>query len=277
MIAADNVVFITYPGHTLATAASINHFRQHYQFNLPITVIYDDIDSRYTSSYLEFIVKTYPNCLFVSASCFDVKGIRTGWIRQQLIKLSLDQRLDGDSWLCIDGDTFVYSDISYRHTPYRPAFYDNEGTDRAFRQYVNNCGLRYFDRADWGIDIRTNSLPVRFLTANLLRAVRNHVAEHCQMDFFDLHRRWFGATRDVINQTGRLMTEFELIENFRRCILGEESVIVLYEIRKFGARWQPVKPTVATFWGTDQDIADRYFLQNGITPGQLQQAQILRS
>ena len=277
MIAADQVIFITYPGHLLTTAAAITHFRQYHQHDQPIAVVIDDVSTAASAQYWLLAQAIYQprNCVLYRASIFPVDDIATGWIRQQIIKLSLDLVFPHNTWLCIDGDAMIYADLTAKHIPVRSVYVDDQGIDPAFRRYVNDCGLAYFDSEHWSAPVRTNAVPFRFIDRATLVSLRDYVGQHTKRNFYMLHREWFGASRDQINQTGRLMTEFELIENYSRCILGHKPAILYYDLIKFGGLWQPSKPAVATYWGTDADVADRYFLQHGISESELNRAKLL--
>jgi hypothetical protein len=279
LIAAERVVFITYPGHLLTTAASINHFRTFHNYTQDIAVVIDDINPASTNQYWKLAVDMYESrgCEIYTASSFPIDQITTGWIRQQIVKLSLDLVFDDQSWLCVDADSMIYADLSSWHVPVRSVYIDDLGVDQAFGRYVNDCGLRYFDTIDWSEPLRTNAVPFRFMSRYTLQQLRNWVTDYTKQDFFDLHRTWFAADRNTINQTGRLMTEFELIENFNRCVLDHTHAIVHYDLIKFGGLWRPTRPSVATYWGSDRDIADRHFVQHGVSQNELNRAKLLQS
>ena len=277
-VAADSVVFVTYPGHLLCTAVALRYFRQHYQCDQPVYVIYDDIAQGSDPGYFRLCRYLYQHVSLIPMSDFGVADLATGWIRQQMVKMSLDRVLPEHTWLCIDGDTIVSAELDRPHVPIRsvsasvPNLAAAQKLDNRFRCYVEDCGLGYFDPAVWPEAVRTNAIPVRWLDRDTLVGLRDWVSLQKAQDWDQLHRAWFSGDRSEIEQRSRLMTEFELLENYQREILRRELPLVPYQIRYFGNDWPRDRHWIGTFWGRDADVADRVWQKWGISQSDINSA-----
>lgn len=187
--------------------------------------MYDDLKNLSWQSYSDDLQNTFRDCVLIPYSVLaGINKVRVGWWRQQLIKLYLDEILDDDEWLVVDGDVIFDNLID----PYTiPVFHFNSdhttvmmgnyvkgllGIDMPFLEYQNHLAT-------------TSSIPWRSLDRELLKQLRRRVSEKHPGDFLENHIKWF-LDQTIVGgwpEPSRwVMSEWELIENFRYKIAGTQ-------------------------------------------------------
>ena len=236
-----DIAVLTFPGHVLQTTLCIKSLIDRTSPRR-IFVLVDDYASGKWTNYVDDVehwltgyfqntlsISQRPELIFKKYSELNLATCTSGWWRAQLVKLYCDQILDIDKVFLVDGDIVFdkLSDINaLEHTiPY---------TQRTPGQISSVAVLHqnYVKRL-LGIDqgfltanekyVATSPVPFRVVTKNVLNGLRQHVEQRYQKSFLQLHLDWF-ADQTIIGYedppTRMIMTEWELIECYRRHVLG---------------------------------------------------------
>lgn len=221
-----DAVTLTFPGHFFQTALSIRSIQRFYNPNRHY-IILDDLENGPWHSYVQDAQELYgTNYTYILTSTLPrMDQTLSGWWRQQLIKLTVDQLISGDEWLLVDGDVVFDSFCPFKDIiPVTAHKINNDGIiERFTRNYVQNLlGVEQSQIYHDGTPRMTNSIPYRYLTRTLLQDLRSHVEKRFENDFVDQHITWFndqtivGMHEDPEKWN---MSEWELIEVFRQEVL----------------------------------------------------------
>lgn len=220
------LVVLTYPGHFLLTALTIQSYLQHHN-PCSITVIADDLSPQTWSGYLDHCQQQY-NCKVVPTSSIPVARAfaNNHWIRQQLIKLHLDLVLDTDCWFFTDGDVEYCSPVAYNTTPYSIV---RGGQERTLQDSyvstmlgISNPRIRAtHPDIDWTTDhtdqVCVSNPPFRTMWSDVLEQLRGHIEQLHGESMISIHQR-----------LKHLMSEWELIANFQTHVLKQNIELVYY-------------------------------------------------
>jgi hypothetical protein len=228
-----HAVILTFPGHLYHTASCVGSVIQHYPEVKNFTFVLDDVEaSDWTSYEQDFcavidVVAQRDWSLYKISEHAQISTCVAGWWRQQLIKLSLDQILPDDSWLVIDGDVVFKTRCDIRdQIPISLHVQHDSRWSHMSRRYVQHLlGIEQPGLAHQGQDVITSAVPFRWLTADLLAGLRSHVAQRFGQDFVELHLAWFAdqtIVADIDPPDRMVMSEWEIIECYRRYVLGME-------------------------------------------------------
>lgn len=234
-----DVVSLSFPGHFFQTALSICSINRWYG---PIDhhyVILDDLESGPWQDYHcdaeTFLRTSCPDSNLVFIFTSDIPKLDqclSGWWRQQIVKLTLDKILPGVAWLAVDGDVIFDSFCRYQNiVPISGCTCDGTGILDIFTEnYVRSVlGSDQYRVKHQGSYYLTNPVPYRWLTAEFLQKLRHHVEQRFGNDFVDLHIGWF-LDQTIVgmhdDMTKWNMSEWELIEIFRRYVLEQELEVV---------------------------------------------------
>jgi len=112
------LVVLTYPGHFLLTALTIQSYFKHHK-HTSTTLIIDDTSSFCWPGYLEDCQQQYSGYNIITVSSLDTAKLFKGpWVRQQIVKLYLDTLLPFDEWFFTDGDLEYYFPAPTNVIPY---------------------------------------------------------------------------------------------------------------------------------------------------------------
>lgn len=225
-----NTAVLTFPGHFFQTAASIQSLLQHYpDYSDQITIIADDVQCAPWTEYLQDL-RRYLNDRYHVVPVSTLSGISdcvAGWWRQQLVKLTLDRILDGNTWFVVDGDVIFRSRCEVQGRVPISRRYD--ATSRWSQMCVNYVkGVLGTDQGimqDQDQPVITSPVPFRCLSSDLLQSLRSHVESRFGGDFVNLHLQWFRdqtIVADIDPPTQWVMSEWELIECFRQMVQGQQ-------------------------------------------------------
>jgi hypothetical protein len=220
------LVVLTYPGHFLLTALTIQSYLQHHN-PCSITVIADDLSPHSWSDYLDHCQQQY-NCKVVPTSSIPEAAAfaNNHWIRQQLVKLHLDLVLDTDCWFFTDGDVEYCSPVAYNTVPYSIV---RGGQERILQDLyvstmlgISNPGIRAtHPDIDWTADhsdqVCVSNPPFRTMWSNVLEQLRGHIEQLHGESIISIHQ-----------QLKHLMSEWELIANFQTHVLKQNIELVYY-------------------------------------------------
>ena len=233
----DRVVITTFPGYFFITVLCLRSVKK-YLSHLPIDIIIDDFDLTHWLTYVsdcqQYLSTEFPDLnlnfkLFSQLSNVD-DAKRGGWFRQQLIKLHLDQLVEGDNWLLVDADV-IFIDPPKVNTV--PVIKNLEATpvdigNRYYVQHMLNIKQSYLglENEYWCASV----VPFRFITRDLLIKLRQHVEQIHNKNFLQLQIDLM-KTQDIVayDPAGKsmIMSEFQLIEVFRnRCYESPLPIVV---------------------------------------------------
>jgi len=214
------LVVLTYPGHFLLTALTIRSYFQHH-ISVPVTVIADDLSDFAWSSYIADCEQLYKCTVIPVSQIASAARFKAGWIRQQIVKLYLDQVLPYDSWFFSDGDVEYHFAAPTDAIPY---VIRSESTPNQQNQYTKDLLKVDHVKIDSRWDV--SNPPFRTMQANTLRQLRQHVESVHNISFDQLHA-----------SVGGNMSEWALIANFQLTVLNQSVPLVYYPTVTIG---QPV-------------------------------------
>ena len=108
-------VSLTFPGHFFQTKLSIQSIKQWYDVDRHYVIV-DEYEKGPWESYFQDACCYYGDGLnfITTASMPHLQNTLSGWWRQQLVKLTLDDILPEDSWLIVDGDVIFETFCPYQ-------------------------------------------------------------------------------------------------------------------------------------------------------------------
>lgn len=223
-----DAVTLTFPGHFFQTALSIRSIQRFYN-PAKHYIILDDLEQGPWHSYVQDAQELYgPDYIYILTSTIPrMDQTLSGWWRQQLIKLTVDQLIPGDEWLLVDGDVIFESFCPYRGiVPVIAHDVDPNGDiERFTRNYIQGVlGVEQTRVLHDGQHRMTNPVPYRLLDRSLLENLRRHVEQRFGDDFVEQHIKWFHDQTIVgmhPDPNKWNMSEWELIEVFREQVQGQ--------------------------------------------------------
>ena len=266
----DAIAVITYPGHCVTTLLTINNLYDLTGWKAPLYVFVDDLGEQYINYKGDYIqdIKSFYNLDFtvIKFSDFNMPEIWDGWLRQQLIKLNLDRFLPGEIWYVTDGDIKISEILDYGKTPFNFVPRQNNlvhEQNQTYLQHILGSTDTFLTRNQR--PIFTHHAPFRWVHKKHLQDLRFYVTDLHKNDFNIIHYNLmnkeiiigFGPGPDSMS-----MTEWDLIEVYRANILKEDIGLEYWPMR---TDWHVAhKAKFWTFFGTDKDIDNQYFLQYNI-------------
>lgn len=275
-----DAVTLTFPGHFFQTALSIRSIKRWYQPSIHYVVV-DDLSqgpwTNYTNDIKKFLLENCKESNFVFVKTSDIPKMDlclSGWWRQQLIKLTIDDLLPGDEWLLIDGDVIFDTRCEFQHiVPIDSSPVDSSGTIEILtRNYIKHLlGTEQTSVKYRGHSYLTNTVPYRWLDRPFLQKLRSHVEKRFSENFVDLHIKWFhdqtivGMHQDL---TKLNMSEWELIEVFRKEVLHEDLPCYPigngYSLTTDISRLSPPLGMFRHGYVRDTEIEQKWFQEQGL-------------
>lgn len=255
----QQAVVLTYPGHFLLTQLTLRSIQAHFPEIQKITVIVDDLNPNAWQGYYELCQEIYqrqPTVKTRPLSDWKEFGkITKGWVRQQMVKLHLDQLIDGDEFFFVDGDIVFDCNIPYRSVPYN--YIDMNHIDESQRIYVTNMLGRPFTNIKIdGRAVITSNAAFRDIKAQWLSDLRRYLCELHQTDLISLHE-------NISDYRG--ITEWELLEFFKKEILGitpEYITLFCYDLADQRNDRQEIGYN--TCFGVDRSLDQQWWHARGI-------------
>ena len=245
MIQLDRIVITTFPGYFFTTVLCIRSVQQYFP-NLPIDIVIDDININPWPTYVDdvkhYLTAEFPNLNFVQFSQIPEIAsndfnymLMSGWFRQQLIKLHLDQLVANNTWLVVDADVIFYEvpELDTVATHQYPG-QDNKINigNRLYAGYMLDIDEPFVGPNDEHWEV--SDVPYRVLTRDLLTSLRNHVEQVHKTNFLNLHTTMISTQQLVSNGDKMTMSEFHLIEVFRnKCYPDSVQQVGKYPRSKF--------------------------------------------
>lgn len=221
----DRVVVTTFPGYYFTQILCLRSIQQ-YAAGIPVDIIIDDFGLKHWPTYVndcqQYITECFPevNTTFHLFSKFaGMEKVKTGgWFRQQLVKLYLDQFVQGNRWLLVDADVVFTEPIGLDNIS-ATVRTDPGPIDIGNRLYVQtmlDCDQPWVvnEHEHWCL----SGVPFRLLTRDLLEQLRGRIESTHNKLVFDLHLELFEQDKLVAYDPGgqtMIMSEFQLIEVFR--------------------------------------------------------------
>ena len=259
----EQLVVLTFPGHYLLTALTIQSYLK-FQNPQKITVVVDDLHPMAWPSYLEDCASLYAPATIVKISSIpNTNKFVTGWLRQQIAKLYLDHVIDSDQWFFTDGDVQFTQPVGpMTYYTIIPNDDVQPGQNRYVQKLLNldNPGIRVDNQ-----QVCVSSPPFRLMSAAILQSLRNHVQAqtnvtmdqiHLDLDQYNYRNGW----------QNYVYSEWELIENYRLHVLKESVDLVNCAEYHIKNPPQVLEPCYfQTHYGTDRDLGSDFFAQYNIT------------
>jgi hypothetical protein len=184
--------------------------------------------------------------------------MRLGWIRQQFIKLYLDEMLCTDTWFVMDSDCILTSTIEPNTIPYSTDL----GVDIIGEKFQNYWDFMYQQPIKH--DVFTHANPFRFLDRELLVGLKHHIEQLHGMSFTDIHMPLLKNGIISCEMDNMIMSEWDLIEYYRANIIKQpmNMITVGLHILPYDNIVEGIY--VSTIYGQDSDLGKKWFSDNGI-------------
>ena len=226
------LVVLTYPGHFLLTALTIQTYFQHNPI-VPVIVIVDDLSDHCWPNYIKDCENFYQCELILMSAIAITRQFNTGWIRQQIAKLYLDQILPYDTWFFTDGDVGYYHPAPQDVIPYvitrgGPA-QEKQNAYVSKSLGIDNAGIwAEHEHMDWEPgtyrhQVCVSNPPFRTMKTHTLQQLQYHIEKLHKKTIEELHISVTG-----LNNHDYSISEWELIANFQIHVLKEIIPLVYY-------------------------------------------------
>lgn len=226
----EPLVVLTYPGHFMLTALTIQSYLQHHT-PPDIVIVADDISQHAWPGYADDCENFYKQKIIPASSLECLKNETNGWLRQQLLKLHLDQLTDFSSWFFTDGDIVFRYPAPKNVIPY--SIVRGELVRKSQNNFVKHIlglstvGIQaQHPDIDWEPDnitqVCVSNPPFRSMAAQDLVALRNYIEEQHNQQFVDV---WTSCTTKFERFA---VSEWELLENFKTHVQQQPSELTYY-------------------------------------------------
>ena len=217
------LVVLTYPGHFLLTALTIQSYFRHHDL-VPVTIIADDIDADAWPEYLSDCAELYATATIVPVSQLPEARLfqHEGWIRQQIVKLYLDQLVPSDTWFFTDGDIEFSAPVPHNAVPHSiTRGGPTQDQQNAYVSALLNVTPGVFDRQQ----VCVSHPPFRTMKSQDLVQLRDYVEQQLGCDFANWHKQRIthnGGDRNPDGTPQYLMSEWELLATFQSTVLQQD-------------------------------------------------------
>ena len=225
----EPLIVLTYPGHFMLTALTIQSYLQHHT-PPDIVIVVDDISLHAWPEYVDDCKNFYKQKIVPASSLEFLKNESSGWLRQQLLKLHLDQLTNFSSWFFTDGDIVFRYPAPKQTIPYSIVRGElvrerqNNFVKHMLRLSTVGIQAQHPD-IDWVSDNTTqvcvSNPPFRSMSAQDLAALRTYVEQQHRQSFCDA---WVSAT----TRLDCSVSEWELLENFKTHVQQQPSLLTYY-------------------------------------------------
>lgn len=279
------LVVLTYPGHFLLTAVTIRSYFQH-NSPVPVTIIADDLSRYAWPEYLNDCIEFYAS-LAESVSVTPVSRLPQahgydyptgGWLRQQMVKLYLDQLVPYTTWFFTDGDVQFHFPVPFDTVPYTITRHE-DGVQQRHNAYVSKILgidtvgiIAQHAHMDWipnrQSQVCVSNPPFRTMHAKILQQLRQYVQELRGMDLAAAHSWIYNDVHVTPDQPAPFLeSEWELLENFRKHVLNEDINLIYYpvpELNLDGKHDNTDLEFCTTCYASDQMLGRSWFEQQGL-------------
>lgn len=225
----EPLVVLTYPGHFMLTALTIQSYLQHHS-PAEIVIVVDDISQHAWPEYVDDCKNFYKQKIIPASSLDCLKKESNGWLRQQQLKLHLDQITNFSSWFFTDGDIVFRYPAPKNVIPYSIVRGEllrkrqNIFVKHMLRLTTVGIQAQHPD-IDWEPDntaqVCVSNPPFRSMAAQDLVALRNYVEA--------LHKQPFNNVWTYfVSRPDCSASEWELLENFKARVQKQPSGLIYY-------------------------------------------------
>jgi hypothetical protein len=265
----EPLVVLTYPGHFLLTALTIQSYFQHHN-KVETVIIIDDLSKHAWDSYQQDCELLYQQPVIVASRLSFLSSATDGWMRQQMLKYHLDLLVPYPNWFFTDGDINFRFPAPCNQVP----FSITRGTElmarqNAYVQYmlgIKQAGI-YTQHPDMDWDPTTkvhqvcvSNPPFRSMRADDLIKFREHVERTHDRPFADFV---MGMKYDSVMS----MSEWEALANFQVRILLQPPDLVYYPSCPQGhVKSHASDPDFCEhYFKTDSELGRDWFRNQGIS------------
>ena len=198
---------------------------------MPVTVIADDIDAATWPDYLTDCAELYAPATIIPVSQLPEAHVfrHEGWIRQQIVKLYLDQLLPFDVWFFTDGDIEFSAPVPHTAVPYTVTRGGpTQDQQNAYVSTLLNVTPGVFDTQQ----VCVSHPPFRTMQSQDLVQLRAHVEQLHACDFAEWHRQHLTNNGGELNPDGTpryLMSEWELLATFQSTVLQQDIGLTQFQ------------------------------------------------
>lgn len=257
------LVVLTYPGHFFFTVLTVQSYLQHHTDPSSIHILVDDLSPHAWPGYVEDCVVNYkefdPHIVRTSQLVFLQNFVKNGWIRQQMIKLYLDRLLSFDQWFYTDGDIIFLNAVDINTLPYsEPESSEVSSLNHSYVAKILGVDANGIYKDTKRVCVSNPAF--RSMHKTTLQDLRQFVEYRHQQPFDRLHESY------QIHHTAS-MSEWELIENFRKHVLGQDLELVKYAPHDYSCKGQKLdffKHQFLTCYSTDGVIGPQWFRDQGL-------------
>jgi hypothetical protein len=271
----EPLVVLTYPGHFLLTALTLKSYCQ-YHTPGTIVVLVDDTSPWAWPGYVNDCQQLYQIQIKTTSQLKLVQAFQNNpWVRQQIIKLHLDQVVEFDRWFFSDGDMTYNFAIPENITPFTVT------SGGLVQEQQNRYVFSVLKLAQAGIEatfdrgngpetkqVCVSNPPFRFMQAKTLQHLRQHVEQLHGKRFCEVHEVIMNHDRRSNNPVFSI-SEWELIANFQRHVQNNELNLQYYPTYNLGDSMGILAPNqpdyVHTCFNSDKDFGQTWFESQGIT------------
>ena len=226
------LVVLTYPGHFLLTALTIQTYFQHHPL-VPVTVIVDDLSDHCWPNYIKDCEELY-QCQIIPISTLRPANLFAhGWIRQQIAKLYLDYVLPYDTWFFTDGDIEYCKPAPQNVIPFTITrgglIQEKQNAYVSKLLGISNPGIWAEHKdMDWESgtyrhQVCVSNPPFRTMKTHTLQKIRSYIETLHNKTIEELH-----ISVTDLNNLDYSISEWELIANFQINVLNEIIALVYY-------------------------------------------------
>ena len=229
----SRAVVLSYPGHFLLTWLTVKSIEKHISGISHITVIADDISYLTWENYIQDCKDLYA-VEVIPASDYEIfsQFKDNPWIRQQIIKMSLDKIVPNESVFFTDGDVVFYYDVTESCVPYTLVKYSGvplterdpgPGEVTSQQLYYVQKTLNFPSKGIFCNNklVSTSGAPFRDIDNITLKRLRNYIEKTLNTDFYQYHL-------DISLDTRYSVSEWEILEQYKRDIEQQKLNLVYY-------------------------------------------------
>ena len=263
-----HAVILTYPAHFLLTKLCIDYLQKTQPDIGEITVIVDDISVLSWPSYVQDCRELYRHRIVATSQFPEFQLLRRWpWVRQQVIKLSLDKLVTADRVFFCDGDVLLYQPVPEYATPFTITQYlgvplserdpgPGETTSQQSYYVEHLLGIPHLGVQHNNQRVCVSHPPFRDIILQDITDLRQFIENRFGRNIISVHR-------DLVNNTKHSVSEWELLCWYQQTMLGRTLELIHWPTQPLEA---PITEhsRAATCWQSDREIGHDWWQQQAI-------------
>lgn len=253
----SRAVVLTYPGHFLLTQLTLRSIK----INLPeikeIIVVADDCSPLAWSGYIDHCRQSY-NVKILPVSQTNLNQITPGWLRQQLVKMYIDEIIDWPEFFLTDGDIRFDDPVPFNIVPFN--YINLTEIDQAQSEYVSK--MLGIDHSPFTINdhlVITSNSAFRDTNVQWWKGLRSYVENRFQKSLIDIHNEL---------DTLQGVSEWELVENYKKHVLGIDLKFDTLFCQEFQNEQRDILDAkFTTCWCVDRELGLDWWQQQYVDLG----------